>query len=329
MKKTLFLSFLLSCTMAQAQETVPTDSWLARISDTARVAELLIPGAHDAATGEGFADNEAQMYAVTQDVPLALQFESGIRAFDLRPVMHGDTLWVAHGRYTTRTTFHDALATIIHQLEQHPTEFAIILVRNENDTEHGQGTWQQLMANELARIETHLATFRPDISVGEMRGKLLFFSRDAYNEPVRGAMIDNWADMTEHSTTPLRYPEGETMLTVQDYYETVGAKQEIKSAAICQLLDLSAEEKSHGNTKWIFNYASGYALTDSTGYSLSAGYRANAEATSAAIHTYINMYKGATKPAGVVFIDFAGVDMSAGYKVNGLQLTRELIGNFD
>lgn len=318
----MFLSF--SAT-AIGQDNGSTRTWLSRIADTTKVANLLIPGAHDAATGEGFYDREAAKYATTQDIPLALQFDSGIRAFDLRPVMHGDTLWIAHGRYTTRITFGEALRVIVSKLQENPSEFAIILVRNESDTEYGNGSWQSLMAQELGKVSDRLAEFKPDISVGELRGKILFFSRDAYTPPICGAMVDNWGDMTEMDTTLLTYPRGRSELIVQDYYETTGSKLQQKASAISRLMDLSTKSSNTDPIRFIFNYASGYALTDGTGYSLSAGYRANAEATSASTRAYINNYKETVQPRGVVFIDFAGVDLSEKYKVMGLTLTREII----
>jgi len=325
MKYRFLLIVQLCCVATFGQYKGNLATWLSQVDDTVMVARLLIPGSHDAATGEGFVEEWAQTYAVTQDVGLALQFESGIRAFDLRPVMHGDTLQIAHGRCTTRITFGQAIDVIASELDRHPTEFAIVLVRNESDTERGESSWAALMRRELDRARHRLAYFGDSIRTGQLRGKILLISRDAYDGEVIGATVADWPDQPTLARGVLTSPQGSAPLLVQDYYSTAGERQSVKNAALTALLDLSAAEYSSFGVPWILNYASAYAATDDAGNSLSRGYRQNAVATAAAATRHLAEWRGQAMPSGVVFMDFAGVDSSDGYAVGGLTLTKWII----
>jgi len=299
---------------------------LGEIDDSVMVARLLIAGAHDAATGEGFFDSLADTYATTQDVGLRMQFESGIRAFDLRPVMHGDTMQVAHALFDTRVSFGQSLDIIISEIDAHPTEFAIILMRNESDTERGNGSWASLMERELSRVGDRFAEFSDTIRVGQLRGKILLLSRDKYDGHQYGANIVDWPDMPTMAECRWQGANGSGTLLVQDYYETVGSRQQTKNDAIEALLRLSSVINGAGKTPvWIANYASGYAATTAEGYSLSSGYRQNAASTSAFIRQFLASGSIQNRPAGIVFMDFAGVDLSENYAVGGLSLTRQII----
>lgn len=325
MRLNLLIIFQLFCVAAYGQYGGDLAAWLSQVDDTTMVARLLIPGAHDAATGEGFVEEMAQTYAVTQDVGLAMQFESGIRAFDLRPVMHGDTLQIAHGLFSTTISFGEAVDAITAELDRHPMEFAIVLVRNESDTECGTSSWAALMRRELDRVSHRLADFSDTLKVGQARGKILLLSRDTYEGDVMGAAVSDWPDKPVLGQSVLVGRHGSATLLVQDYYETVGEQQNIKNAALTELLGLSATRNGVGGVPWVLNYASAYAATDGEGHSLSSGYRQNAVATSAVVTHHLAGWRGHGKPSGVVFMDFAGVNRSDGYDVGGLTLTRWLI----
>ena len=67
------------------------ENWMSRLPDDAYVAALSIPGAHDAATGSGWAGLNGpigNLFAKTQDLSLQALWDAGIRAFDLRPAVY-------------------------------------------------------------------------------------------------------------------------------------------------------------------------------------------------------------------------------------------------
>lgn len=325
--RNLLLSLLFSLSMVSAfgQNDVAMNAWMGQIDDSMLVARMLIPGAHDAATGDGFYHPQAYTYAATQDIPVRLQFESGIRAFDLRPVMHNDTMQVAHALFDTRLTFSAALDAIIAELDAHPSEFAIVLMRNESDTERGAGSWAALMESELSRVSHRLAEFSPTVRVGQLRGKILLLTRDRYSGRQYGAYIPDWPDMPTMAECPMESNDGQSTIVVQDYYQTDGGRQQTKCDAIDSLLRFSSEQSQSDSIVWIANYASGYAQTTSEGYSLSSGYRQNAAATSASLCRSLAAWQNTAKPSGIVFMDFAGVDLSEGYAVGGRRLTEMIV----
>ena len=59
------------------------ERWMMEIDDRVAVSSLSIPGAHDAATGEGL--HSLPGFGVTQSLDIKGLWESGVRAFDLRP----------------------------------------------------------------------------------------------------------------------------------------------------------------------------------------------------------------------------------------------------
>ena len=99
--------------------------WISCIDESRTVASLSIPGAHDAATGEGLVMIPG--FGKTQDLSIAELWDCGVRAFDLRPAVRKGELHVYHSIIRTKVTFSRALEILCSRLEAHPTEFAIVL----------------------------------------------------------------------------------------------------------------------------------------------------------------------------------------------------------
>jgi hypothetical protein len=61
-----------------------------------------------------------------------------------------------------------------------------------------------------------------DITVGELRGKVLLFSRDAYATNPIGGFITGWAHQADYVTATIKGPNSQTgTLYVQDFYEVL------------------------------------------------------------------------------------------------------------
>ena len=133
------------------------DDWMARLGDNVYVDQLSIPGTHDAGTGHGFDGGKINSswgwlisiagpanYGKTQDKNIGDQWDSGIRAFDLRPCVNGNSLHIYHGILGTKINFHDALAIIRDKVIEHPTEFAIVMMRHETEGDNTNDQSRQL-----------------------------------------------------------------------------------------------------------------------------------------------------------------------------------------
>lgn len=335
MNKNLYTRLLLAALLlAVALSPAAAADWLAFVADTVRVADVCIPGTHDAATGNGFLDGcrqEARLIATTQQQPIAGQWASGIRAFDIRPSVltdgrGGQSLHVCHGRFATALSFDDVLRTLTDSLRAHPSEFAIVVVRHETDPGRDPEPWPRLMKETLERYADRLADFRGDLTVGQLRGKVLLLSRDNYDGPLRGGTVSGWAHGADLPVARITHGADSASLLLQDFYDTsqplaLATKEE----AMWRLLRIRQTYRGEAPL-WAINHTSGYARTiEAEGVgevSTSDGYRLNAEAT----NLYLSQVLGANAgPVGIVMMDFAATDTSEGYAVNGLTLTQAVI----
>ena len=112
------LLLMLGCSIHAA-----ADNWMSRLPDNLYVAQVSIPGAHDAATGNGVS---LATFSQCQDLDVASQWALGIRAFDLRPIVKDDHLHINHGIAETELRFDDALYLLRDSLVKNPSEFAVV-----------------------------------------------------------------------------------------------------------------------------------------------------------------------------------------------------------
>ena len=171
----------------------PPSDWLSMVKDDTKVCKLSIPGTHDSMTGMGFYQpwlkSISNMTAISQLCTFDEQMNSGIRFFDFRPVVSIDTLAttpaerqilrLAHGFTEVDVKFEESLDWMKEFLAKHPSEFFIVKIQADNGME-SQHNWTVLLHNLLAKSKYDgffVTNWRPDITVGEMRGKVLILSR--------------------------------------------------------------------------------------------------------------------------------------------------------
>ena len=337
MKKTLILLLALV-----AFSTAYATDWLAHIDDDRRVCRLSIPGTHDACTGYGFVPQDTllgNLIARTQELNISEQWAVGVRAFDLRPDVRETqaddkvkrTLQVFHGEYATEQTFAGVFDVLRDSLKAHPTEFAIIIMQHERSPHRSGRGWEAMVDYVLSKNSDLLVDFRPDITVGQMRGRILVFSRDTYRETPRGAYIDGWhfrPDVDWQYPATIRGYAKEGTLTIQDFYNmTWEGGMTTKLSAIERLLRAanSAEVAAVLPDMWFVNQTSGYMYmtAEYTGKSVSTteGYRANASYT----NRFLTRLLTGRMNAGIVLMDFAGVRRSGDYEVGGDELVKAVI----
>lgn len=336
------LRLLLALLLCLLTTSLRADDWMAQLPDSTLVASMTIPGTHDAATGNGFLTRDSALAAViatTQALPLSQQWSAGIRAFDLRPGVMTDAegnchLHIYHGEFATRITFDEALQLLADSLRAHPSEGAIVVMQHEGSPSRPREPWARLMGESLARQAGLFVAFRPDLRLTDWRGKILLISRDDYEGRPFGAMARSWTfspDLSEQQSARLEASGGRAQLWVQDFYDTSAHHAlRTKTRALAALWKQSVKASSRSIRPWIINHCSGYSITTDrlTGQplSLSAGYRANASATNTKmLQLLARTQKGVG--AGIVMMDFGGVDSSDGHAVRGRQLVRALIAH--
>lgn len=320
------------------------ENWMARLPDDALVAELSIPGAHDAATGSGWAGLNGpigNLFAKTQDLTIQELWDAGIRAFDLRPAVYKHHMNLNHGMMPTRLHLEDVLQTMQTWLRQNPSEFIVIHLLHAGDGDKVKGQYEQRIAEMLRRpdLRENFADFRSDLRVRDLRGKILILSRNTYSgEPV-GGVFRNWTgspDWRRQTQGRIIGARGrEAKVYMQDFSSTYAPGAiDIKLAALHRMLEFSTSRKSKGlhetpvlplDIVWVLNFCSAYSkVTKLFGHDISRsnGYRDNAAHTHAAMLDYLRIHHG---PTGIVLMDFAAVDRSHGYNTRGKELVRAII----
>lgn len=318
--------------------SITAADWMSALKDDQHVSKVSIPGTHDALTGMGFYDGLLKyifnMTAISQVATLQEQLEGGIRFFDVRPVVSTDTLTkakvlrCAHGISEISVTFEESLEMLASFLEAHPTEFAIFKIQNDNGVEN-QMKFIPMMKEVLDRVNNAhngilFNDWRPDVTVGELRGKILILNRVAYDIPNMYGAFGEWPDEDPdgdlHKNGEKVNLANETSLTimgvkdtlaircpmyVQDYYKTNESsiqgfsRLEEKKSAVKNLMAAS-RRVSDAEDVWIVNHCSAYTEVSPRGYATNA----------AAVHPVViaDILANPCTNIGTIAMDFACYD---------------------
>ena len=324
---------LLCCPLMTIAQDVDRSNWMQHLDDACTIASLSIPGAHDAATGEGL--HMVSGFGKTQELSLAALWDCGVRAFDLRPAVKGEELHIYHGPIRTKISFDKALEILCDKLTEHPTEFTIVLLREESDSENSaeRALWPSAVGKAIESIGDKAAIFSPAMKVSDARGKIIFLSRNVYTGNNRGAIIKGWNHSPQGTTDAVitSLANGATArLQMQDYYApTDKEKQKAKEEAVLQCLQRAASAPAD---VWTINFLSGYCnrWLGFTPFATTSGYKRNAER----IHPIvINSLTTKPQPTGIIMLDFAGCDKTGGgiwhwgcFETLGAKLVDKIIG---
>lgn len=318
------------------------NNWITPLDDNIYVSQLSIPGTHDAATGDG----TTYRLGKTQELTLDQQFEIGIRAFDLRPAVRNGDLIICHGIVATKFGWDQVMERFKYYLSEHPGEFIIAFIRHEDEYDNNNSSWGRIMQGKLESLksesnpktnESYTADFKPDLTVGELRGKILFLCREwtKYNDegPIVGGYT-GWSHGPSGAEVSIYSRSDSGTMNIQDCYGPSEDGQskwyntskfpEIKWNGIKSLLDKSMSFHTNPSlaNRWSVNHTSGYTSWIST----TDGYRENAANNNIKLYNYINSssWCGST---GIVLMDFVGAHTSGGYTVYGDLCPQAIIDN--
>lgn len=326
--------------------------WMSYLDDDALVSQLSLPGAHDAATAEGWVALSivpGNTNSVAQDVKVNVQYNNGVRVFDIRPYLFSGTLYNSHGITRIEKTIEKLLDEMIAFLDAHPTEFFVFHVY------HGGSGWDAKTANAFGNLLAkskyagRVAQFRNTLTVGEMRGKLLFLSREEASGDTKwpGGFLRGWDEhgyennkhgyVNVGSMDDYAYNAGAASIYIQDMAGTAGKVPE-KMESLRRLLDFTTHHNVRlpGQAIWTFNFASACAQMSPLNISLSDGYRDNATYTNKCILDYLTAPDYKPGPTGMMMIDYVCVEtttfndkkyMTNGNNVYGQQVVDAIIDN--
>ena len=274
----------------------PATDWMGMVKDETKVCKLTIPGTHDTMTGMGFYQPVLKfvfnMTAISQVSTLEEQINSGLRFFDIRPVVSTDTiakkktLRLTHGISELDITFEWTIDQLNNYLKAHPTEFFIAKLQFDNGFEDQKDLYS-LLSDVLHRSKYQgmfIENWRPDITVGEMRGKILLLSRSdlrplnlIYNFPI---VYCDWPDEdpdVEEDLNPaaqrncamynMKDSSIKAKLYKQDYYKTTTAKRmQNKQKTVIDMMHSAREATASNEDIWIVNHCSAYTEVSPRGY---------------------------------------------------------------
>lgn len=320
MKKVLLVIFSFFVVLAAKAQVTDYQNWMAQLDDDAFVCQLSIPGAHDAcassfssasALGALFS-GKVQTKSVEQMLPL------GVRLFDLRPAVNGNKLTIYHGVLQTSSDFNTVMQQLCNYVTTHPTEFCVVVIRHETDGDDNNANFGSMLQTSLTQFSDYLVNFRPNLTVGEARGKILFLSRDEYNAPIRGGRITEWPGNTSSNAGQCYGLEThKCSMWVQDFFEYSDVND--KRNSIEAMLNQSRQLAGKYNYTWVINETSGYKGTGTN-----SACQTNAKNCNKYMQELLasGNYNG---PAGLVFMDYAADGDNSGYY--GLSLTKELVNH--
>ena len=274
----------------------PATDWLSMVRDETKVCKLTIPGTHDTMTSMGFYQPVLKYIfnttAISQVSTLEEQMNSGLRFFDIRPVVSTDTiakkkiLRLTHGISELDITFEWTIDQLQSYLKAHPTEFFIVKLQFDNGFEDQKDLYT-LLSNVLHMSKYQglfVDNWRPDITVGEMRSKILWLSRydlrpfnAAFHYPI---VYCDWPDEDpdiEEDINPEAqrncgmYNMTDTTLTAklykQDYYKTTTEKRmRNKQKTVIDMMHTAREATAGDEDIWIVNHCSAYTEVSPRGY---------------------------------------------------------------
>ena len=325
MKKIILLFTILLANLSARAQVSDYTTWMSGLDDKAFVCQLSIPGAHDACASSfsGFLSAIYKAAAQTQSKSVEEMLPLGVRAFDLRPCVSGSKLHINHGIATTSFDFDPVMAQLCTYLDAHPSEFCIVIIRHESEGDSNNAGFGSMLQESLSRIKDHLVDFRPNLTVGEARGKILFLSRDEYDAPIRGGRIvdirDNRSDINDMLGARCYGPaSNRTAWWMQDHYEY--SDEATKQRAIRDMLARSTTLAGGYTYTWVVNQTSGYKGSTAT----ASAYQNNAKTSNKYMQELLasGSYDG---PAGLVLMDYAADGDNAGYY--GLSLTKALVAH--
>ena len=302
-------------------DEIPSQDWLSYIDDATYVSRLTIPGTHDAAT------STCQVAAgKCQVLTIAEQLDAGVRAFDLlRPSMDDNSTLgnIYHSILDTGVSMSGAMSVFDSFLAAHPGEFVIVLMRYESDrqifSKIDESYYKAAMRAFLSsdpHYQARKAAFRKDLTVGEMRGKILIISRnDLSPDSSCETAFTGWNHgNTAGAYTTVSGTGGMARIFVQDMYspaqnddssdEDFLAK---KKELVCAMMDISASFRTldvYANA-WMINYCSAYV-----GSPLSSdAYARNAVSTNRAAYDHLTGDSNPTGFSGLIMMDYAATSV--------------------
>lgn len=213
--------------------------WMAQLDDERIIRTLSIPGTHDSGALYSIFD----AFGKCQSLPISEQLTIGVRFLDIRLRLVDDELLVVHNFVDQKMNFRELLPQLTQFLQENPSEFLIVSIKEEASALHSDGTFSKALENMLGEYPDIVSSADqlPE-QVGEARGKLYLLSR--YPDNAMGIpCADHWQDNTSFELQNLY---------VQDHYRLQATSEKLPD--ILHTFDVA----DSGQYALVLNYSSCY-----------------------------------------------------------------------
>jgi hypothetical protein len=318
-------------------------NWMKYLPDDMYVAHVSIPGTHDTATAEGWSTSTGASYSTTQNQTIDEQLAGGIRAFDFRPGLNGESgseLYCNHGTDRTKLTLVAAMKKLTAYLDAHPSEFFVIhlfrgnVYNNSGDASTGvkllggldsnaaRTNYNTLMGEifNTGDISEYVIDYTPYLKVKDIRGKIVVFRRDriSFVNLTKAGNLTNWpGDAEQWSATNYVTATNATNASRRGtIYATDVSSPESESELNIELTSITDlftrncnQEKPNTVMARDGSYKPEWSMIFTSGAyekENTAGYLKNATHTNPHLTSLINTATaaGTSGPTGVVFSDW-------------------------
>lgn len=252
-------------------------AWMDDIRDDVLLSNINIPGTHDSATANVYGSfNEDFNFVACQKYFIDEQLIAGIRAFDIRCDLEGETVVLSHSSFNcyekdhgdtvnTYKTLDGIMKLFSEFLKDNPSETVIILVKRDHGDE---SKMHKKMYNIIKKYTDVLYDWSSDSpTLGEVRGKIVLMSRfpidrTASDAKYFGPDISKWdkkysdnIDLAQNIATNSPKTGINTKVFVQDNYDCIDSyKKTHIDAVLDQLNGLKkfTGEAGSGFQYWFF-----------------------------------------------------------------------------
>lgn len=273
--------------------------WMKYLPDERPMCKISIPGTHDSGSTRG-----GRMLR-TQAMDIPGQLLEGIRAFDIRLQKKDGKLGLFHSHAFQGIYWEDdVFPAFIDFLQKHPSETLIVSLKKEGGELADYASLLSASLRNPAYQAYFIRDFRPELTLKDCRGKILFLHRDPAMEAYPGAACVGWADNATCLLT-LRSKDGrEGEVLLQDEYQYDSGRDAGKKIEACirNFDKISAEPAS--SCRWGISFVSATGLP--LGTPLVFANRVNEP-----VAEYLE--KAGKRNCGIVFVDF--VDRPQGRKL--------------
>lgn len=262
-----FLTFSCSFLVSQGQASLKhTDNskWLIDIADTVSIADINLPGSHDAAAIKLDGNSSYACHNKT----ITGQLESGIRILDIRLKVKGDSpnynFVTCHGDvfggswgFNEYQSFSSVLVECKNFLSKYPSEFIVMSLKiddwnSKQDKANVYAALHSLLFSDSAKYPVYNTTDTNLPSLGNVRGKIYLVNRIDNSSNELGmplAIPDKQSAMLAPVEKLRAYP-----IYVQDQYEVLASPAEETKLV---LVEKTFDKKKHGDGVVVLNFATG------------------------------------------------------------------------